>query len=82
MRLGTLGMTAETFVFGNKNIPFPTVCGHINYVDFSMLLAWTSGRDVLMERNHRSSYVAIFWVVVLEVMGCDPGQRKLSRYVT
>ena len=47
-----LGMTADVFEYAQKNIPFVTGCGDRNFVDFSMLITWISGREDPTERNH------------------------------
>ena len=37
-----------------------------------------SGRGYTMERNYLNLYAATFWVVLLEVMGYNPGWGKVS----
>ena len=51
-RLINLGMTDEVFELSHTNISFATGCGHRNYVDFSMLVIWMSGRGYQTERNY------------------------------
>ena len=60
----TLDNTAEVF----ELFSLDTVCGHINYVYFNILITWISVRGVPMKRNHRRSYAETFWVVALEVV--------------
>ena len=52
---------------------FDTGCGHRNFVDFSMLITWMSDRGDPMERNYFTIALRKKYVVVLEVMGYDPG---------
>ena len=52
VRIGTLGKASEILELSHKNIPFATVCGHINYVNFSMLITWISIIGSLIDRNH------------------------------
>ena len=47
----TLCDTVEVFELSPKTNLF-TGCGHINYVDFSMLITLMSGRGDPMERKH------------------------------
>ena len=51
-RFRTLGNTAEVFEFSHTNIPFVNECGHVNYVYFTMLITWMSGRGHPMDRNY------------------------------
>ena len=39
-RFINIGTTDEVFEFSNKNIPFATRCGYINYVGVSVLIIW------------------------------------------
>ena len=50
-RFRTLCDTVEVFELSPKTNLF-TGCGHINYVDFSMLITWMSGRGDPMKINH------------------------------
>ena len=56
-----------------KSITFVTECGHINYVDFIMLITWMSGRGDTLEIKHWSSYTYFLgwwhcklWVTILD----------------
>ena len=51
-RFRTLVLTDEVFELSYKKILLVTGCGHRNYVDFSMLITWMSGRGSPAERNH------------------------------
>ena len=48
----TIYINDELFELSHKNILFVTGCGHINYVDLSMLISWMSVRGDTKERNH------------------------------
>ena len=68
--------------YHTKNIPFFIVCVHRNYVSFSMLIPWMSGRRAPMGRNLSNSYAATFWLVDMEVVVCDTGWGKVSVHMT
>ena len=71
-------MTVEVFELSHNQFYFGIGCVHINYVQFSMLITWISGRGDPVEINHWSSYAETFLVVAMGVVSSNPWWGQVS----